>query len=994
MEFGLLGPLVIRAGGSGVEVSAGKQRVLLAALLLRANQVVPAAELAGFIWEGSPPGTARVTLQNYVKRVRQALGPAGYERIVTRPAGYLIQVEPGELDVARFAQLAAAGRTAARARSWKRASSLLAEALGLWRGVPLADVPSAALHRAEVPRLVELRLEAAEARAEAELQLGRHAGIAGELAGLVAAEPLRERLAELLMLALYRSGQQAAALAVYRQARRALVEQVGIEPGPGLREMNQKILLSDPGLRLPVPPAPAPAAASGNGGPAAVHGHGESVPSGHGRGPAGPHPTPPAGGSATGRRPAPRARDHGDADEQGPGLLPSAVPDFTGRAAELAELSALRSRPVCPVGITAIGGTAGVGKTALAVHWARQAASRFPDGQLYANLRGFGPAEPLHPGEALRAFLDALGVPAAQIPAGLEARHALYRSLLEDKKVLILLDNARDPAQVRPLLPGTPDAQVLITSRNELASLVVTDGAAQISLDVLTTEEARQMLAARLGPGRVADEPQAAGELIGLCARLPLALAITAARAAAHPGFTLAALAAELRDARGRLDALSTGEEATDVRAVLSWSYQYLPAPAARMFRLLGLHPGPDITAEAAASLGALPVPEARRLLRELARSHLLTEPAPGRFGFHDLLRAYAAEQAAAVDTPADRRAATVRVLDHYLHTAHAAALLLNPSREPVLVSPPGPGVAPERLADHQQALAWFTAEHHVLLAVIALAAETRSDVHGWQLPWCAADFLLRRGYWHQAATVLRGGLEAATRLGDQGGQAAIVLLLGIALMRLGECDQAGAQLAECLDLCRQLGDRIGQARVHMQLGSLLGFQGANAEALSHAEQALALFRATGDRAGQAGALNDVGCCHAELGDPLQARAFCRQSLALQRELGNRSGEAVAWFSLGEAEHQLGHLAEAAACFEPAIGLFREVGARLYEALALSDLGDVWHAGAGYAAARDAWQQALPILDDLQHPDAGRIRDKLRALSRASLAELTDPRGT
>jgi len=304
VEFGLLGPLVIRAGGSPVVISAGKQRVLLAALLLRANQVVPAAGLAGFIWEGRPPGTARVTLQNYVKRLRQALGPAGYERIVTRPAGYLIQVEPGELDVARFTQLATAGRTAARAGSWKRAAAQLGEALGLWRGVPLADVPSAALHRSEVPRLAELRLEAAEARAEAELQLGRHAGIVGELAGLVAAEPLRERLAELLMLALYRSGQQAAALAVYRQARRALVEQVGIEPGPGLREMNQKILLSDPGLRLPAP------SARGNSGAAA------NV----------------AGGDGNA---APAARGNGRAATSAvrPSLLPSAVPDFTGRAA-------------------------------------------------------------------------------------------------------------------------------------------------------------------------------------------------------------------------------------------------------------------------------------------------------------------------------------------------------------------------------------------------------------------------------------------------------------------------------------------------------------------------------------------------------------------------------------------------------------------------------------------------------------------------------------
>src|SRR5215831_18302199 len=677
VEFGLLGPLVVHAGGSRVVVSAGKQRVLLAALLLRANQVVPAAELAGFVWEGSPPGTARVTLQNYVKRLRQGLGPAGYERIVTRSAGYLVQVKDGELDVATFEQLAAAGRAAARAGAWRRASAQLGAALELWRGEPLADVPSAALAGREVPRLAELRLEAAEARAEAELHLGHHREVVDGLQALVAAEPLRERLWELLMLALYRSGRQADALAAYRQARRRLVEEVGIEPGPGLREMNQQILQCDDALRLPGT-APAKAAA-------------ESV----------------------ARTPAAEAGDDGPGDEVRPGLLPAAVPDFTGRATELAELSALRGQPGRPVVITAIGGTAGVGKTALAVHWAREAASHFPDGQLYVNLRGFGPGDPLPPAEALRAFLDALGVPAAQIPASLDAQHVLYRSLLDGKKILILLDNARDPAQVRPLLPGTDDAR-------------------QISLDVLTEDEARQMLAARIGPGRIADEPAAADELIGLCARLPLALAITAARAAAHPGFTLAALAAELADASGRLDALSAGEDAADVRAVFSWSYRNLGAPAARMFRLLGLHPGPDITAAAAASLAGLARPEARRLLRELTRGHLLSEPAPGRYAFHDLLRAYAAERAAAEDTPAGRHAATARVLDHYLHTAHNAALLLKPSRQPLTLTQPAAGVTPECPASYDQAMAWFTAEHHVLLAAVALAVENGFDTYTW----------------------------------------------------------------------------------------------------------------------------------------------------------------------------------------------------------------------------------------------------------------------
>ena len=470
MEFGLLGPLVVRAGGSRVVVSAGKQRVLLAALLLRANQVVGAGELAEAVWEGRPPETARVTLQNYVKRLRQALGPAGYERIVTRPAGYLIEVGPGELDVARFAELRAAAGAAGRARAWDVVSARLGEALGLWRGRPLADVPSRVLAAGAVPRLAEMRLEALEARVEADLHLGRHREVVAEVRALAVAEPLRERLAELLMLALYRSGQQASALTAYRQVRRHLVEQVGIEPGPGLRDLNQRILRSDRTLLLDPPAA--------NGG----------VP-----------PSP----AAAARQSMARAADAGFT----PNLLPAAVPDFTGRARELGQLRALSGllrQPGGPVLITAIGGTAGVGKTALAVHWARAAAAEFPGGQLYVNLRGFGPADPLPPAEALRAFLDALGVAAARIPATLDGRQALYRSLLQGRRMLIVLDNARDPAQVRPLLPATPTAMVLITSRSELASLVVTEGATVISLDVLTVAEAREMLTERLGerPGR------------------------------------------------------------------------------------------------------------------------------------------------------------------------------------------------------------------------------------------------------------------------------------------------------------------------------------------------------------------------------------------------------------------------------------------------------------------------------------------------------------
>jgi DNA-binding SARP family transcriptional activator len=675
VEFGLLGPLVVRAGGVPVVVSASKQRVLLAALLLRANQVVGAGELAEAVWEGCPPETARVTLQNYVKRLRHVLGPAGYERIVTRPAGYAIEVGPGELDVARFTELRAGGLAAARARSWERAVAQLGAALGLWRGQPLADVPSQVLAVAEVPRLAGMRLETAEARIDAELHLGRHREVIAGLQELTAAEPLRERLHELLMVALYRSGQQAAALAAYQQARRQLIDKLGIEPGPGLRELNQKILRADPGLL----PAPAPAATAGQL----------------------PAPRPETTADASGGR-----AQGGPAAMLPPAMLPAAVAGFAGRTAELAALSAMPGQGARPVLITAIGGTAGVGKTALAVHWARQHAAWFPDGQLYANLRGFGPADPLPPAEALRAFLDALGVPAAQIPASLDGRAALYRSQLAGKKILILLDNARDPAQVRPLLPASPTAVVVITSRNELASLVVTDGAQPITLDVLTDPEADEMLTRRLGPARVTAEPAAATALITLCARLPLALAITAARAAAHPTLPLSALATELHHATSRLDALATthhppaaastttqppaaSDDTADARAVLSWSYQQLTPATARMFRLLALHPGPDITTPAAASLAGLDPPQARRLLRELTRGCLLTEHTPGRYTQHDLLRAYATEQTHTTDTHTHTHQATARILDHYLHTAHKAALLLYPAKK--LATPPPP---------------------------------------------------------------------------------------------------------------------------------------------------------------------------------------------------------------------------------------------------------------------------------------------------------------
>ncbi len=665
-----------------------------------------------------------------------------------------------------------------------------------------------------------------------------------------------------------------------------------------------------------------------------------------------------------------------------PRQLPAAVADFTGRAAELQALMRMldQAGPGAPgtVVISAIGGTAGVGKTALALHWTHQVAARFGDGQLHVNLRGYDPSgTPCAPEAVIRGFLDALGVPPERIPPRPEAQAGLYRSLLADRRMLIVLDNARDEQQVRPLLPASPASLVLVTSRSQLSGLAAADGARLLTLDVLTHHEAVQLLTARLGTARAAAEPAAVDQIASLCACLPLALAVAAARAAARPGFPLAALADELRDAARRLDALDAGDPGSSVRAVFSWSCQQLSHKAAWMFRLLGIHPGPDICGPAAASLAGISESHARRTLQEVARAHLIAEHVPGRYAFHDLLRAYAAEQSHHTDSDADRREATGRMLDHYLHTAARAAHLLIPSKEPVVLAPPRPGAAPQQPADRRQALAWFQAEHQVLLAAVTLAAAFGFDSHAWQLPSVLAPFLQTRGHWQEWTATQRTALAAATRLGDTAGQALSGRLLAMAYTNLGDHDQARGYFASSLTLYQRLGNRLGEAKIQHSLGFAAERQGGYADALGHAEQALRLYQTIGDKANEAEALNSVGWCHGLLGDYQQARAFCRQALTLSAEIGNRWLEGLARDSLGYAEHRLGNLAEAAACYQHALSLFRESGYRFHEADTLTRLGDTRHAAGELAQARETWQQALATFEDLQHPDADMVRAKL-----------------
>jgi tetratricopeptide (TPR) repeat protein len=669
---------------------------------------------------------------------------------------------------------------------------------------------------------------------------------------------------------------------------------------------------------------------------------------------------------------------------QVPQQLPAAVTHFAGRAGELATLTRqLRGRADGgTVVISAVSGTAGVGKTALAVYWAHQVADRFPDGQLYVNLRGFDPSgQVMAPAEAVRRFLDALQVPPQRIPVDLDAQAALYRSLLGGKRVLVVLDNARDTAQVRPLLPGARTCLVVVTSRNQLTGLIAADGAHPITLDLLTDEEARQLLVRRLGADRVAAEPVAVGEIITRCAHLPLALALVAARAAVRPHGGLRLLAEELRDAGHRWQMLTSDDPTTDVQAVFSWSYQALTSDAARLFRLLGLHPGPDLSAAAVASLAGLPTSAIRPVLTELTQASLLVEHIPGRYSFHDLLRAYACDLAQHIDTDQQRRSTTHRVLDHYLHTAHTAARLLDPTRDQITLTPPAPGVTPQHPADYQQALDWFTVERPVLLAAVEHAAATGFDTHTWQLTWTLDTFLDRRGHWHDQAAAGRAAVAAAHRLADPTAQARAHRTLAIAYTLLGRFDDAHTQFNRALDPATQTGDQNGQALTHANMAYLWEQWGRYPQALDHARQALTLYQATGHQNGQARALNAVGWCHSLLGDYRQALAACQQALTLFQELGDREGQAATWDSLGYAHHHLGRHTHAITSYQHALTLYRDLGERYLEADTLTHLGDTHHSTGNHHAAHDAWQQALTILDELNHPDADQVRTKLATLN-------------
>ena len=936
MQVRLLGPVDIAADGASRPVNGVRRKAVLATLALHDGGVVSVGRLVDVVWGQAAPPTAGNTLQSHVSYLRGVLGSKGAIR--ARPPGYVLDLGAEGTDVQLAERLLRQGTQAADP---VRGARQLQAALALWRGRPLSDLADQAWLEDQARRLDLLCLQVKRALSEARLAAGEHIQLVPGLKQMTAENPLDEDLHAQLMLALYRSGRQADALAVYHRLRRTLDEELGIDPGRPLRELETAILQQDPALAAPAAAATLLPAA----------------------------PAVPV-----------------------PAQLPSAVPALTGRREELDSLDAIlrRAAPDGPgghatVAMAVISGTAGVGKTALAVYWAHRVAGAFPDGQLHVNLCGFDPARaPLDPGEVLRGFLGALGVPRQRIPRGLDAQLGLYRSVLAGKRVLVLLDNARDAGHVRPLLPGSPGCLAVVTSRSQLTPLAVTEGARPLTLGLLTSGESRDLLSHRLGPARVAAEQAAAEQIIARCAGLPLALAIVAARAETDTGTPLSVLAGQLRDSAGVLDTLTAGDERTDLRAVFSWSTGALNPEAAELYRLLGLHPGPDLTAAAAASLTGSPPEWIRpRRLAELFRAHLLTEHVPGRFTFHDLLRAHAAEQAHTQCTGHDGHAAMHRTLDHYLHSAQHAARLLYAPWDRLPLTTAQPGVIPERFADDAQASAWLSDEYQVLLGSIECAARTGFERHAWQLARTMASYFERSSHWRDWARVQQVALKAAQRTGDIPGQAHARHQLGNALTHLGDYEQARFELHSALSLFRVLGDDTHRAQVHLCLGYLSNCQGDDQQALRHSRQALKLFRSAGHHSGEAIALNNIGWSQARQGHFSGALQLCRQALHLHEQAADRQGQASAWDSLGYIHHGRADHTAAIACYTKGAHFFRQIRDGYNEAETLTRLGAAHDAAGDHRSAQRAWRQALRLHETLDHPRTTQIRARLDRAAQA-----------
>jgi tetratricopeptide (TPR) repeat protein len=648
-----------------------------------------------------------------------------------------------------------------------------------------------------------------------------------------------------------------------------------------------------------------------------------------------------------------------------PRQLPITPLSFVGRGVELEYLTHLAENAGSGTLVVVLEGMAGVGKTTLALHLAHQIKHEFRDGQLFVNLRGFDPAaQPVATESALHEFLESLGTTPGMMPTSPSGRAALYRSLLTGKRVLVVLDNAHDPDQVRGLLPASSGCLVLITSRNQMTGLIA-EGAHLLPLDPFSSTEAHALLADQIGAARAGREPDAAADLIDLCARLPLALSVAGAYVAAHPQFALSEIAREFRGRR--LDLLDTGDPATSARSVFTCSYRRLTEPGARLFRLLGIHPGPDVGLPAAAILAGLPVADTRKALAELTRASLLIESAPGRFAFHDLLRAYAAELADGIDSAHNLAAAERRLLDYYLRTTYSAVRGLYPTT-PTLPVPAAPaGAATEAFKSYEDAKSWLRGELHVLLATVihAAAGAPGFDAYCWQMPVLMANPLERGGRVHDYLECQRIGLAAAERLGDPEALGNAHSGFAYSCAMYGDTETSRAHLDQALEAFTAAGDQGNVARIRSRLAMLLEQQGQYAEALRHGREALRLRRAFGNRAAIAHSENVVGWLYARLGQHAEGLRHCKRGLEMASETGARALTADILDSLGMITLAMGEHEQALSWYQQALAAYRENGDSRGTFSALSGIGDVRFAAGQSETAADTWRRALAEADGL-----------------------------
>ena len=891
VDLRLLGPFTVTVTAEDGErllaMGPRQQRLVLAVLSWEANRLVPVERLVEWVWPDEPPRRATQAIRVYVSNLRAAFSEAGIDAdelaVVTQGPGYLLRVDPDRVDVHRFQRLVGA----ARGTDDDAATvALLDEALALWRGPALMDTATSDVAQRLNTRLVEARSLAMEDRFDALLRLGHATDLLGELADAVDEQPSRERLVGQWVLALYRSGQKDKALGQFRRTRALLADELGIDTGPELRDLELAILRDDPALRMPTRSRPGA--------------RGQAVPA----------------------------------------MLPPAVGDFTGRAEALNWLDDLLDQPDRPMAvvISAISGTAGVGKTALAVRWSHRVRERFPDGQLYVNLDGYAVGPPLRPDQVLAQFLRALGVSPERVPVEPAEAGGMYRTLLADRRILVVLDNASDAEQVRPLLPAGAGCFVLVTSRHRLDGLVALDSARRISLDVLDVEEAVGLLGRIIGADRIATEPQAAIALARADAFLPLALRISAAQLIIEPDRSIADYLDELRE-RGLLAGLTIpDDEQRAVRTAFDLSYAALKPDARQAFRLLGLVPGPTITARSLAPMAGCTRDQAASLLDQLASAHLVEEVAQGRFGFHDLLREYAKDTGAATDPPEARDAALAALLAHYLWTALAAVERLFPDKARVVESVDTPLEYAVSFADEDDAVAWLHAERQNLVAAIRSAAETGPKQIAWMLSDTLRAYFANCGFYVDWFIAVRAALAATDPVTEPIAHGSARFGLAHAHTNRNQYAEGIVNYHQVLELYRRGGWTQGEAAAHVNLGFIDEELGRLESAVGHQAAALELADATGWTQGQAITLGNLGTLSLARGELGAAVDYYQRAMATH---DSEVGVAGALLYVGLLAHLHGRYAEAERDLRHAAETFERTSSTGDQAIALARLSAV-----------------------------------------------------